>query len=114
MAKPAPADALPAGDDALRAAQRHFADACEDVHRIPRPARATATESPPASAATVFRTPSSRRLTHLRRGRCERYRAGTEAHLCGALETGQPARFYYDIGAGYHASLDPQRYALSF
>jgi len=110
MAKPAPADALPAGDDALRAAQRHFATVCEDVHRIPRPARATATES----SAAAFRTLSSRRLTHLRRGRCERYRAGTEAHLCGALETGQPARFYYDIGAGYHASLDPQRYALSF
>jgi hypothetical protein len=114
MSKPAPADVLAASDDALRAAQRHFAGVCEDLHRVPRPARATTTESPAASAAAVFRTLSSRRFTHLSRGRCERYRAGIETHLCQALETGQPARFYYDVGAGYHASLDPERYALSF
>lgn len=62
----------------------------------------------------VFTTLTSRRFAHLGRSRSEPYREGVSAHLRSDVAAGRPVRFYYDLGPGYRASLEPGRRDLSF
>ena len=62
----------------------------------------------------VFTTLTARRFAHLGRRRSEPYRAGVSAFIGADVAAGRPVRFYYDLGPGYRASLDPGRLDLSF
>jgi hypothetical protein len=50
----------------------------------------------------------------LSRGRTAPYRDATIEMLAANIRAGESVRIYYDIGAGYHASIDPDPSALVF
>jgi len=76
--------------------------------------RQRATGSPADLAGSIFSILTSREFCYLSRTRTEPYRQGAEAEMEPHIRSGEPVRFYYDIGAGYHASIDPSRSGLVF
>ncbi|HEX5133152.1 MAG TPA: hypothetical protein VFX92_11790, partial [Candidatus Krumholzibacteria bacterium] len=78
------------------------------------PAVRAATEDPSAVADEIFSILTGREFCYLSRGRTAPYRETTTALLKRDIERGEPVRFYYDIGAGYHASIHPGESGLVF
>jgi hypothetical protein len=68
----------------------------------------------PELADALFTLVTSREFCYLGRRRTEPYRAATTALIARRVERGEPLRFFYDIGPGYHASLDPDTTGLGF
>lgn len=68
---------------------------------------ATQSVSGDASAAAhdIFSVLTSREFCYLGRTRTEPYRESTVSAIEADIARGEPARFYYDLGAGYHASV---------
>jgi hypothetical protein len=62
----------------------------------------------------VFSILTSREFCYLGRTRTEPYREQVERTLAQHVARGEPVRFYYDLGAGYHASIDPHTSGLVF
>ena len=77
-------------------------------------ARGTATSHPLDLPGAIFSILTSREFCYLGRTRTEPYRERTVAEIARNIQAGEPVRFYYDIGAGYHASIDPSRFGLVF
>jgi hypothetical protein len=94
--------------------------ATEYIARLLSPLHAPPAIAPAATmgaddlAAEVFSILTSREFCPLGRTRAEPYRAAAVALLLQNVEAGQPARFYYDIGPGYHASIDAEQFELVF
>ena len=66
-------------------------------------------------AHAVFGVLTSREFCYLSKSRVAVYYEATVARLRRDIEQGRPLQFYYDIGGGCHASLDPQgRRGLGF
>jgi len=79
--------------------------------------RARSTAAPdtvPAADAAIFDLLTSRRFCYLGRKRTAPYRDETLALMRHDMERGEPVRFYYDIGPGYHASTRPGKSDLVF
>ncbi|HEU4365274.1 MAG TPA: hypothetical protein VFT13_07385 [Candidatus Krumholzibacteria bacterium] len=72
------------------------------------------TNDPEALAGEVFTILTAREFCYLSRTRTAPYRDGTVAILAASIRRGEPLRFYYDIGPGYHASIRPEASGLVF
>ncbi|MEX1081162.1 MAG: hypothetical protein WEC99_04000 [Halofilum sp. (in: g-proteobacteria)] len=66
------------------------------------------------AASVLFHLLTSRDFTYLTRKRAEPYRAATEARFAQAIQAGGPVNLYFDIGGGYRATLEPERFPLAF
>ena len=64
--------------------------------------------------AVIFSVLTSREFCYLGRTKTEPYRDQVERTLADDVGRGEPVRFYYDLGAGYHASVDPHTSGLVF
>ncbi|HEX6791856.1 MAG TPA: hypothetical protein VF247_11150 [Candidatus Krumholzibacteria bacterium] len=64
-------------------------------------------DDPAAAASDIFSILTSREFCYLGRTKTEPYRESTVAAIEADIRRGEPVRFYYDIGAGYHASVEP-------
>ena len=73
-----------------------------------------ATEDPRVLADEVFTILTGREFCYLSRTRTAPYRESAVGLLAGCARDGQPLRFYYDIGPGYHARVHPEETGLSF
>ncbi len=73
-----------------------------------------ATEDPGVLAAEVFTILTGREFCYLSRTRTAPYRENVVEILSGAVRNGEPLCFYYDLGAGYHASIHPEESGLTF
>lgn len=79
------------------------------------PRRAEADGSSASIAEKLFRLLTSREFCYLSRRRVAPYRDTVAESLRRDIKAGRPLRFYYDIGGGYHACMDPWgECALSF
>lgn len=50
---------------------------------------------------------SARRFSHLSKSQASRYQPAMVMRLQAGMDTAQPLRFFYDLGGGYHAGLQP-------
>jgi hypothetical protein len=73
-----------------------------------------AARDPEDVADAVFSILTSREFCYLGRTKTEPYRGDAVRSLAGDIRAGEPVRFYYDIGAGYHASVEPETSGLVF
>jgi len=96
-----------------RAELRAFADEVMGAFRsaAAAPTRAATGRTP---ADQVFELLTHRRFSYLGQTKAAPYRAGVLPRLAADVAAGRPVRFYFDIGPGYHASLDPERLGISF
>jgi hypothetical protein len=78
------------------------------------PARHPGDGDPAQIAGDIFAILTSREFCYLGRSKTEPYRDHTVATMSRDIERGEPVRFYYDIGAGYHASIEPEKSGLVF
>ena len=83
------------------------------LEAVPSAQRA-ATEDPETLAGEIFTILTSREFCYLSRTRTAPYRDSTVDLLAGNIRGGEPVRFYYDLGAGYHASIEPEESGLVF
>ena len=67
-----------------------------------------------ALADRVFSVLTNRKFCYLSRKRVECYRQQVVASLVRRIELGEPFRFFYDIGPGYHATTRPGDLPLRF
>jgi len=67
-----------------------------------------------ALAREIFDLVTSRAFCHLSRTRTAPYREETLTLLRRRIKTGEPFRFFYDIGPGYHATTRPGETDLRF
>ncbi len=67
-----------------------------------------------ALAELVFETLTSREYCYLGRQRVTPYKASAIRNLKHSIRTGASIEFFYDLGGGYHASLEPGVQPLSF
>jgi hypothetical protein len=65
-------------------------------------------------AEQIFSLVTSREFCYLSRTRTAQYREGTVQLMRRRIGLGEPFRFFYDIGPGYHASLRPGKDPLRF
>jgi len=73
-----------------------------------------ATGPVPAADEAIFDVLTSRRFCYLGRKRTAPYREATLSLLRRDMEQGEPVRFYFDVGPGYHASTRPGTDGLVF
>ncbi len=78
------------------------------------PAERASTDDPVALADEIFTILTSREFCYLSRTKTAPYRERSVALLAEDVRRGDPVRFYYDIGPGYHASVDPDELKLVF
>lgn len=71
-------------------------------------------DDPNSLAHDVFRALTARQFCYLSRSRSAPYADEALALIGSGIESGKPLRFYYDIGAGYHASICPSDTGLTF
>ena len=57
---------------------------------------------------------SARRFSHLSKSQASRYQPGMVMRLQADMDAAQPLRFFYDLGGGYHAGLQPDFSGLRF
>lgn len=69
---------------------------------------------PEALAGEIFSILTDREFSCLSRARTARYRDTVTGMLAENIRAGEPLRFYYDLGAGYHASIRPDEPGLVF
>ena len=62
----------------------------------------------------VFDVLTSRDFCYLSKARVAAYRQSVLALLAASVRRREPLRFYYDIGGGYHASIQPGVEAVAF
>ena len=79
-------------------------DAAETLHA----------EDPDVVADRIFELVTSRDFCPLGRTKAEAYREQTVGLIRGFVEAGEPVRFYYDVGPGYHATLRIGELGLRF
>lgn len=77
-------------------------------------AASAASDDPEALAGEIFTILTSREFCYLSRSRTAPYRDNAVGLLSADIRRGEPVRFYYDIGAGYHASIRPEESGLVF
>lgn len=73
-----------------------------------------AIDAPHTIAESVFAILTRRQFTYLGKSRAGVYRDSILRHLAEDANAGRPLRFYYDIGGGYRAGIDPRRRELCF
>ena len=78
------------------------------------PAQRAAVGDAETLAGEIFTILTSREFCYLSRTRTAPYRDHTVGLLAGNIRGAEPVRFYYDIGAGYHASIEPEASGLVF
>ncbi|HET9385327.1 MAG TPA: hypothetical protein VFO67_09280 [Gemmatimonadales bacterium] len=83
------------------------------LHAVP-PAKRAATDDATVLSAEIFTILTSREFCYLSRTKTAHYRESVVGVLTGDVHKGEPARFYYDLGAGYHASVHPEESGLVF
>lgn len=66
------------------------------------------------TADSVFDVLSDRDYCYLSRSRAAPYRSSAVAWIEGAIQKGEPIDIWYDLGAGYHASIEPGTREPSF
>lgn len=71
-------------------------------------------DEPDIIAAKVFNILTSREFCYMGRTRSDPYQEETVRLIAARVKNKEPLRFYYDIGAGYHATLYPGAKDLSF
>lgn len=62
----------------------------------------------------IFSLLTSRKFSYLSRRNSNLYKDETIALISKFTDLKEPINFYYDLGPGYQASIDPQNYELSF
>lgn len=72
------------------------------------------TGEPAALAEEIFTILTGRVFCYLSRTRTSPYRESVTGILAESIRAGEPLRFYYDIGAGYHASIHTDESRLVF
>lgn len=72
------------------------------------------TGSPEEIASAAFELLTRREFCYLSRSRSEVYRESVVPWFQERIERGEPLRLYYDLGGGYHASLDPEHSGVCF
>jgi hypothetical protein len=65
-------------------------------------------------AEAIFSVLRSRQFTHLSKKRSEPFRETLTAQMSPHISAGRPLQFYFDIGGGYHAGIEPHRRSLVF
>jgi hypothetical protein len=95
-------------------------DVDEYLTRVLRDLADLETPEPPTNTAPehvaeqIFELVTSREFCPLGRTKAEQYRERSVEWLRLGVETGEPVRFYYDIGPGYHATLRIGELGLRF
>ena len=74
----------------------------------PRAQSATTNDAENICSA-IFSILTSREFCYLGRTRTEPYRERVVDEMTVDIRNTAPVRFYYDLGAGYHASIEPER-----
>jgi hypothetical protein len=69
---------------------------------------------PARVADAAFMILTHREFSYLGKAKAGAYRPAIADVLTRNIERGEPLRFHLDLGGGYHASIDPTRYDLSF
>ena len=69
---------------------------------------------PLATSTEVFQILTSQRFGYLGRRKSEPYRAMVESKLAAQVSRGEPLRFYFDLGPGYHAGIYSHDCSLNF
>lgn len=82
--------------------------------RDPAPAGRAAPGSGDALAELVFDLLTSRPFSYLGRRKAAPYRPMVLPSIQRDVALGRPVRFHFDIGPGYHASVDPDRRGIGF
>jgi hypothetical protein len=78
------------------------------------PAERAATDDPATLAADIFTILTCREFCYLSRKKTVPYRDDVVGLLTEDVRRGDPVCFYYDIGAGYHATIHPEESGLVF
>ena len=78
------------------------------------PVPRAAADDPDAVAGEAFDILTSREFCYLSRSRTAPFRAAASELAAGNIRAGEPIRLYYDIGAGYHATIEPDQSGLVF
>lgn len=68
----------------------------------------------PDAEQRIFTLLTSRAFSYLGRSKSEAYRERAMRTLCEDVAQARPARFFFDIGPGYHASLAPDETGLKY
>jgi len=63
----------------------------------------------PDISEAIFAILTRREFSYLSKSRAQQYRHDISSHLRGNVAAGEPLRFYYDVGGGYHATIRPGR-----
>ena len=71
-------------------------------------------QNPEATARSIFGILRSRKFCYLSKCRSEGYWPGIKPWMVNAAALRSPLGFYLDLGAGYHASLDPNNLPVTF
>jgi len=97
------------------ALERYHSDLLTDI-RSPLPHFSDGLNVEDASiiAESIFRTISGRRYCYLSRERSKIYRDSAVRSFSKHIALQQSIHFYYDIGGGYHAAIDPSKLELGF
>jgi len=83
----------------LREAMEAFGPRPESLAEANQPARQV--------SEAIFSLLTSQRFGHLGRQKSLPYRSAVLERMASNVRQGEPVRFYYDLGPGYHASLRP-------
>ena len=67
-----------------------------------------------ATVSDIVAILTRKQFCYLSKTRMKAYEATIEHSIGAALSDGAPIPFYFDVGGGYHASIDPAEPALSF
>lgn len=83
------------------------------LRAAPRAQSAT-TNDPEVTSSAIFSILTSREFCYLGRTRTEPYRERVVDEMMADIRNAAPVSFYYDLGAGYHASIEPEKSGLVF
>jgi hypothetical protein len=78
------------------------------------PSETESSETPETIARKVFGILTSREFCYMGRARTKPYEKESIRLIERRIRNSEPLRFYYDIGAGYHATVHPGVTGLSF
>jgi hypothetical protein len=91
----------------------YIAQIASRLRAVP-PAEHAAEADPAVLTAEIFTILTGREFCYLSRTKTAPYREKVVGVLTGDFRREEPVRFYYDLGAGYHASIYPEESGLVF
>jgi len=111
---PAASPATPVLEDVARQVRTYLADVLAGMAPRPDPPAPLPILDEAALANELFSVITSRTFSYLGREKAEPYRENVVRPLRRRMAAGEPLRFFYDIGPGYHATTRPGLSSLRY